>query len=127
MSGLGGNVCFAVIKIQGLGFDHNFCFTFLYPVAFFPKNHWTVFVVIVVISAAARKETVVQVRQEVAGRCMTAGRGVKGFHFPHMRRKTEVRQLDFLVIRPQQNSIIIALYIENATLSEILYIFDAVV
>lgn len=93
---------------------------------FFPKNHWTVFVVIVVISAAARKETVVQVRQEVAGRCMTAGRGVKEFHFPHMRRKTEARQLDFLVIRPQQNSIIIALYIENATLSEILYICDAV-
>lgn len=67
---------------------------------FFPKNHWTVFVVILVFSTAAGKEAMVQVRQEVAGRCMTAGRGVKGFLFPHMRRKTEARQLGFLVIRP---------------------------
>lgn len=86
MSGLGGNVCFAVIKIQGLGFDHNFCFTFLYPVAFFPKNHWTVFVVIVVISAAARKETVVQVRQEVAGRCDCWERGKRISFSPHEKK-----------------------------------------
>lgn len=67
---------FTVIEIQDLGFDHDFCFAFLYPVALFsPKNHWTIFLVILVFSAAAGKETVVQVSQKVAGRCMTARRG----------------------------------------------------
>lgn len=69
-------------------FDHSLCFTFLYPVASFFEDLWTIFVAIFVYLSAAGRETVVrvnsyvQVRHKMAGNCMTGEKGVKKFNFP---------------------------------------------
>lgn len=69
-------------------FDHNFCFTLLYPVASFFEDLWTIFVAILVYSSAAGRDAVVQVssyvqvRHKMAGNCMIGEKGVKKFNFP---------------------------------------------
>lgn len=79
----------SIIEIRDLGFDHDFHFMFLYPVAYFFQgslgyicsdtypfsSRWK-------RGRVTQLNSYGQVRWKMAGNSITGGKGVKGFHFP---------------------------------------------
>lgn len=102
---------FSVIEIQNLGFDHDFCFTFLYPVAFFSQESLDYICSdTCLFSSSWKRES--GTNEPEGGRkmygCKERGKRIS-FSLHEKKNKTEARQLGFLVTKPRQNNIIVAL------------------